>query len=136
MNAVPEEDFENSLNFKKINKYVKNGGRGIIGVGRYPTPETVLHEMGHIRSGTEFPSVPINNKLMPKYKRTLDEFNNIAEENMASSYALDNLRNQPNLPYAKKVLDNYINTYVVGAKSYILKPKYRDGIPLNSKFIY
>ena len=136
LRILPEDAARTPLNIKRMNTYIKRGNSDLIGVGRYSPPEKVLHEINHNRSGAEFPRVPINTRLMKKYRKALDRFDTIAEENMASAYTLNDLRNQPNLPYARKVLNNNINTYVVSSKHHLLEPKYKEGIPLNSKFTY
>jgi len=46
------------------------------------------------------------------YKKLVSDIGNVAEENLASAYSLDRLKNSPNLALRKKNLDNAIGSYV------------------------
>ena len=47
-----------------------------------------------------------------KYKKLISDVGNVAEENLASAYSLDRLRNSPNIVSRKKNLDKALGTYV------------------------
>jgi hypothetical protein len=51
------------------------------------------------------------------YKRLVADIGNVAEENLASAYSLDKLKNSPNFALRKKNLDNALGTYVRDLKS-------------------
>lgn len=51
------------------------------------------------------------------YKNLVADIGNVAEENLASAYSLDKLKNSPNIALRKKNLDNALGTYVRDLKS-------------------
>jgi hypothetical protein len=51
------------------------------------------------------------------YKDLVADIGNVAEENLASAYSLDKLKNSPNFALRKKNLDNALGTYVRDLKS-------------------
>jgi hypothetical protein len=51
------------------------------------------------------------------YKNLVADIGNVAEENLASAYSLDKLKNSPNFALRKKNLDNALGTYVRDLKS-------------------
>lgn len=48
----------------------------------------------------------------PKYKELISDIGNVAEENLASAYSLDRLKNSPDIASRKKNLDEALGTYV------------------------
>lgn len=64
----------------------------------------------------------VANKVSPikgneEYKNLVADIGNVAEENLASAYSLDKLKNSPNFTVRKKNLDDALGTYVRDLKS-------------------
>lgn len=94
--------------------------KGLILTNKKYPPFYTLHEKAHNINTKTIPNSDnyMNSKaIVPVYRKVVSSVGEVAEENLASSRALNIMKNQSTAPASKSVADKYLNSYVIGAKS-------------------